>query len=144
MRNDQANGKTKPQSKRTRGSFPPASAAGAPQPEVSVAQGIFAGVPSPPSTMGTAQLADFLGLSDRTVRDLAARGVLPRIGEGRFETRGAMRANAPPLRDQVAGPGKWDTARWVLRPPNGRAGSERAVKIAIKCQSNRSCRPLSR
>ena len=46
----------------------------------------------PGDAVGATELADFLGLSTRTVRELAERGVIRRCGKNRFPMRESIRA----------------------------------------------------
>jgi len=83
-------------------------------------------------TVSTAELADAFGVSDRTVRDLAARGVLPRVAPGRFDLRASVRAYAGHLREQAAGRGNGDGAAMTeLSAERLREARERADKIAL-------------
>ena len=115
------------------GSLPAAPIAGTLHPGISRGDGDFPGAPYLPATMGTAQLADLLGLSDRTVRELAARDVLPRTGRGRFDTRLAVRRYTAHLREQAAGRGNGDSAAMgAVTAERLREARERADKIALQ------------
>ena len=115
------------------GSLPRAPVAGALHGGMSLEKAAVEGAPSLPSVMTTAELANFLGLSDRTVRDLAARDVLPRSGRGRFDARLAVLAYTRHLREQAAGRGNGDGAVMSeLTAERLREARERADKIALQ------------
>ncbi len=53
--------------------------------------------------VSTADLVDFFGVSDTTVANLTARGVLVRVGRGRYHLRASNRAYIAHLRAQASG-----------------------------------------
>lgn len=53
--------------------------------------------------VATADLVDFFGVSDQTIANLTAKGVLARIGRGRYHLRASTRAYIGHLREQAAG-----------------------------------------
>lgn len=75
-----------------------------------------------------AELADFLGLSTRTVKDLAARGVLPRTGRGRYDLKASVRNYARSLRDSAALRGGDDATTAARR----REVEARAEKVELQ------------
>lgn len=53
--------------------------------------------------VATADLVDFFGVSDQTIANLTAKGVLARVGRGRYHLRASTRAYIGHLREQAAG-----------------------------------------
>lgn len=92
--------------------------------------------------MTTAELAGLFGISPRTVRDLAARGVLSRVAPGRFDIRAAVLAYTGHLREQAAGRGTGNAEIAVERLREAR---ERADKIALaNAKSRREMVPVDK
>ncbi len=63
-------------------------------------------LPEPPGedvAVSAAELADFFGATTQTVRDLASKGVVVRVGHGKYMLRASNRAYNPQLRQQAAG-----------------------------------------
>ncbi len=53
--------------------------------------------------VSTADLVDFFGVSDQTIANLTAKGVLVRLSRGRYHLRASTRAYIAHLREQAAG-----------------------------------------
>lgn len=84
-------------------------------------------------TVTTAQLAEIIGVSARTIRDMAAKGTIPRTGAGKFPFPGSVQAAFAHLREQAAGRGNGDGAAMAeLSAERLREARERADKIAIQ------------
>ena len=63
-------------------------------------------LPEPPGedvAVSAAELADFFGATTQTVRDLASKGVVVRVGHGKYMLRASNRAYISQLRQQAAG-----------------------------------------
>lgn len=63
-------------------------------------------LPEPPGedvAVSAAELADFFGATTQTVRDLAGKGVVVRVGHGKYMLRASNRAYIAQLREQAAG-----------------------------------------
>lgn len=66
--------------------------------------------------VSTADLVDFFGVSDQTIANLTAKGVLARVGRGRYHLRASTRAYIGQLREQAAGRAPADAADEPDRP----------------------------
>lgn len=56
-----------------------------------------------PETSSTAEIADLLGVSLRTIGELTQKGILAKATRGRYPVREAVRAYTAHLREQAAG-----------------------------------------
>lgn len=79
-------------------------------------------------TVTVAELADLLGLSTRTVKDLAARGVLPRTARGRYDLKASVQNYTRSLRDSAALRGGDDATTAARR----REAEARAEKVELQ------------
>lgn len=59
--------------------------------------------PTEDVNVGAAELADFFGATTQTVRDLTSKGIVVRVGHGRYMLRASNRAYIAHLRAQAAG-----------------------------------------
>lgn len=85
--------------------------------------------------VGAAELADFLGLSTRTVRELAERGVIQRIGPNRFPLRESIRAYCASLRETASGRSKnSNLTAEKLRYEKARADAQEMKNAAMRRQ----------
>lgn len=82
---------------------------------------------SPAEDVSAAELGDLLGLSARSVTDLAAKGLAIRTGKGRYDLRGTLRAYLAHLRGLAARAG--DAS---LTAERAREVRERADSLALK------------
>ena len=62
-----------------------------------------AAVPNLPETVPAAVLADLLGVSGKTVRELAVRGIVVRASRGEYALRASVRGYAAHLRGVATG-----------------------------------------
>ena len=86
----------------------------------------------PGDAVGATELADFLGLSTRTVRELAERGVIRRCGKNRFPMRESIRAYCASLRETAAARSSTGTqAVERLRWEKSRAESQEMKNAAM-------------
>ena len=69
-------------------------------------EALIGGAAEPSDAIGVTELADFLGLSTRTVRELAERGVIQRCGPNRFPMRESIRAYCASIRETASGRSK--------------------------------------
>ena len=89
----------------------------------------------PGDAVGATELADFLGLSTRTVRELAERGVIRRCGKNRFPMRESIRAYCASLRETAAARSSTGTqAVERLRWDKARADSQEMKNAAMRRQ----------
>lgn len=79
------------------------------------------------ATLSAQELGDIIGLSERTVRDLAKRGVLAKVG-ARFEMRDSVFAYCAHLREQASGRSNSGT----LTQERIRVAREQADALALK------------
>lgn len=85
------------------------------------------GAPPPAHALRTEDLGDFLGVSGRTVRELAQKGVITKVGT-RFPVRESVRAYCAHLREQAAGRG----GSVNLTQERVRVAREQADALAMK------------
>lgn len=77
-----------------------------------------------------AELADLLGLSTRTVKQLAAEGVFPRTSRGRYDLKAGVRNYTGRLRDGAALRGGDDATTAARR----REAEARAAKLEVQAR----------
>ena len=87
--------------------------------------------PLPPSgelTASAAELGVWLGIAERTARELAVKGVLVRTGSGRYALRPSVQNYVAYVRDQAEATG--GTARLVVE--RAREARERADRLSLQ------------
>lgn len=82
-------------------------------------------------------LASWLGVSDRTVRELAERGILVRSAKGKYALKSSVTAYTDHLRSAAAGRGGED-ASTDLAAQRARLAREQADGLALKNATARS------
>jgi len=80
-----------------------------------------------PETAATAEIADLLGVSLRTIGELTQKGILPKAARGRYPVRDAVRAYAAHLREQAAG----RTGSTTLTAERIRVATAQAEKLEL-------------
>lgn len=90
-------------------------------------------MPSDKDQVTAAELGRFLGLSDRGVRDLAAKGTIERAGRGRYPLQASAQAYCAHLREVAAGRGG-EAATASLAAERTRLAKERADEQGMKNQ----------
>ncbi len=78
-------------------------------------------------TLTADELGDLLGITSRSVRDLAVRGVIHKAGKGRYPVREAVRSYTAHLRDTAALRGGDEATSAARR----RESEARALKIEL-------------
>lgn len=84
-----------------------------------------------PEIVGQATLAEFFGISDRAIRELAKDGTLQRTGRGAYRFEESVRAYCGRLRDTAAGRGG-ESATNTLTAERARLAREQAEGQAMK------------
>lgn len=85
-----------------------------------------------PATGPADTLGEILGLSNRSITDLAGRGLVVRIKRGRFDVRASIRAYVDHLRELAAGRGADSTSLTEQRTRQVSAQAELAELKAAK------------
>ena len=66
----------------------------------------IAPVDNPGKPVTAAHLGEVVGITDRAVRELGRRGIVPRLADGRYPIRAAIRAYCAWMREAAAGRGQ--------------------------------------
>lgn len=90
-----------------------------------------------PATCSAAELARWLGISARTVRELAARGIIPRGERGRYPLAEGVAAYCRRLREQAAGRADADGTDLVVERARLAAAQRRRVELQIDAELGR-------
>lgn len=85
------------------------------------------GISEPSDAVGQNELADFLGLVPRTVRELAERGVIPKLGKNSYPLRESVRAYCASIRETASA----RSSSPNLTASRLRESQERADKLAF-------------
>jgi Phage DNA packaging protein, Nu1 subunit of terminase len=93
-------------------------------------------LPSEKFIVGAREVADWLGVSDRTVRDLADRSIIIRTGRGKYDLRASIAAYTAHLREVSAGRGG-ETQILDLTEQRARLAKEQADATALKNATTR-------
>lgn len=80
-----------------------------------------------PEMMTATELGELLGISGRSVRDLAARGIIPRAPKARYHVRDAVKGYTSHLRETAALRGGDDATSAARR----REAEARALKLEL-------------
>src|SRR5687768_16967081 len=83
------------------------------------------------------ELGDWLGLTDRSVRDLAADGTIPRNRRGRYPLKACVRAYCARAREVAAGRMSADGEGLDLTAERARLAKEQADKLEMENAASR-------
>lgn len=98
-------------------------------------EALIGGAPEPSDAIGAKELADLIGLSTRTVRELSERGVIQRCGPNRFPMRESIRAYCASLRETASGRSKnANLTAEKLRYETARADAQEMKNAAMRSQ----------
>src|ERR1700680_945206 len=78
-----------------------------------------------------AELADLLGVSDKTVREMARRGIIVRAGRGAYDLRASVRGYCRHLRDIATGKAGGEAVAASAAAERGRLAKAMADKVEL-------------
>jgi terminase small subunit / prophage DNA-packing protein len=84
-----------------------------------------------PVTTTAGDLADFLGVSTKTIRELAGRGIVVRAGRGAYELRASVRGYAEHLRAIATGKAGGEAVAASAAAARARLAEAQADKVEI-------------
>lgn len=117
------------------GSFPGSTGCGQGDPDVSLTKEKSNGGPCP-GTISGPELADLLGVHERTIRDLAKDGFVVKVGRSAYDRDASIRKYITHLREVAAGRGG-EAGVVTLTAERARLAREQADAAAIKNASAR-------
>lgn len=88
-------------------------------------------MPSEKLIVGADEVAEWIAASDRTVRDLADKGIAVRVGRGRYDLKASVAGTVKHLREMAAGRGV-DERSHDLTAEKARLAKEQADAVALK------------
>jgi len=90
-----------------------------------------------PATCSAAELAQLLGISARTVRELAAREIIPRGERGQYPLAEGVAAYCRHLREQAAGRADAEGTDLVAERAKLAAAQRRRIELQIEAEERR-------